>query len=213
MSTKNELQEMCQRKRWELPRYNTKQVKGTPPHAPMFISSVEVDGQPYKGDACGTKTLSEQSAAMVALGRKGSTCTHSSSGKPHVLTYAERAPNEFSRMCLIDLENLPQASTHTFPSDCYVIGFVGKTHHYASGAQRAEVELQLDLRVIDCAVKDSADHMLSFEAGRLCAALHSGGRQLEFNVFSRDHAAEATVAAIRTCGFVATHHVDISAFK
>lgn len=213
MSAKNQLQEECQRKRWELPRYHTEQIKGTPPHAPMFISIVEFNSQPYKGGACNTRKLAEQAAAEVAL-RSSKASKSDSVSKPHALAYAERAPNDFSRICLIDLENLPQASAHTFPPDCYVVGFVGKMHHYASAAQRAEVERQLDLRVIDSAVKDSADHLLSFEAGRLCGELLRIRRfDVAFNVFSRDHAAEATVVAIRNLGFTAEHYTDVLAFK
>jgi len=224
MSAKNALQESCQRNQWELPRYITEQVKGTPPHEPLFISIVEFNGHPYKGSPCKTKTLAEKSAAEAALGegaknqsadrtgRRAPYGARSPEGNASLTPYRERAPSEFSRVCLVDLENLPQASSHAFPRDCYVIGFVGKTHHYASGAQRAVVELQLDLRVIDSAVKDSADHLLSFEAGRLCAQLLSAGRFVKFAVFSRDHAAEATVVAIRSLGFVAEHHVDISTF-
>ncbi|XP_021888715.1 double-stranded RNA-binding protein 1-like isoform X2 [Carica papaya] len=61
---KNLLQEFCQKQGCPLPVYAT--TKSGEPHAPIFISTVEVKGTSFAGEESRTKKQAEMSAAKVA---------------------------------------------------------------------------------------------------------------------------------------------------
>ncbi|KAK1426146.1 hypothetical protein QVD17_14815 [Tagetes erecta] len=61
---KSLLQELAQKKNLLLPVYATNRTG--PPHSPCFISTVEVSGESYVGEAARTKKQSEMNAAKVA---------------------------------------------------------------------------------------------------------------------------------------------------
>ncbi|KAM7260378.1 hypothetical protein ACFE04_016119 [Oxalis oulophora] len=62
---KNLLQEFIQRQHFHLPVYKT--LNSGASHMPMFVSSVEVEGETFRGKAGRSKKEAEQKAAKVAL--------------------------------------------------------------------------------------------------------------------------------------------------
>lgn len=61
---KNSLQELAQSEGFSLPKYRT--IKSGEPHNPTFFSTVEVEGETFRGAAAKTKKLAESNAAKVA---------------------------------------------------------------------------------------------------------------------------------------------------
>lgn len=59
--------------------------------------------------------------------------------------------------------------------------------------------------VIDSAIRDAADHLMSFEAGAIGSSYAIHGRRLEFYIVTKDHVGEATCAALRGIGHTAWH--------
>ncbi|KAF5475705.1 hypothetical protein F2P56_007481 [Juglans regia] len=62
---KNLLQEFVQKEGLGLPVYDT--IKSGEPHAPIFVSTVEIDGKVFKGQETRNKKQAEMSAAKVAF--------------------------------------------------------------------------------------------------------------------------------------------------
>ena len=58
--------ELCQRRQWDQPIYETVRVAG-PDHNPVFTSVVTVNGQEYQGEPRTNKKDAEQSAALAVL--------------------------------------------------------------------------------------------------------------------------------------------------
>ena len=63
---KGKVNELCQRKAWGFPDYETVWRAG-PDHRPIFASVVTVNGRTYEGEPRSTKKDAEQSAALAAL--------------------------------------------------------------------------------------------------------------------------------------------------
>ncbi|KAF5749159.1 double-stranded RNA-binding protein 2-like isoform X1 [Tripterygium wilfordii] len=61
---KNLLQELAQKECYGLPSYNT--LKSGEPHVPIFVSTVEVEGELFTGREAKTKKQAEMSAARIA---------------------------------------------------------------------------------------------------------------------------------------------------
>lgn len=61
---KNLLQELAQKEGLDVPKYETN-VSG-PPHIPTFVSTVEIKGQSFGGQAAKSKKQAETNAAKVA---------------------------------------------------------------------------------------------------------------------------------------------------
>ncbi|XP_059462236.1 double-stranded RNA-binding protein 4-like [Corylus avellana] len=61
---KNLLQELVQKEGFRLPVYDTNRSGES--HVPIFVSTVEIDGEIFKGHEAGTKKQAEMSAAKVA---------------------------------------------------------------------------------------------------------------------------------------------------
>lgn len=61
---KNLLQELVQKEGFCLPVYDTNRSGET--HVPIFVSTVEIDGEIFKGQEARTKKQAEMSAAKVA---------------------------------------------------------------------------------------------------------------------------------------------------
>ena len=200
MSAKNELQEYCQKRKLSLASYNTVRLPNCPAHEPSFQSTVAVDGHHYCGSVAGSKVASEQSAASIAL--------KDIAAAPQPKRLAYRMPERFDTILLVDAENVPLPPGARFVQNCWVIGFVAKCHHLA---QSKDLGAALELRVIDSAVADAADHLLSFEAGRLSTALASRGSAAVFYIVSRDHAAEATTIALQMSNVEAHHCTSVPA--
>lgn len=61
---KNSLQELTQNEGFFLPKYKTK--KSGEPHNPTFFSTVEVEGETFRGAAAKSKKQAESNAAKAA---------------------------------------------------------------------------------------------------------------------------------------------------
>ena len=200
MSAKNELQEYCQRHKQSLPVYNTARLPNCPAHEPSFQSTVLVAECQYSGGVAGNKVASEQSAASTALKAIAAAPQHTSPGY--------QRPDRFDTILFLDAENVPLPPGARFVENCWAIGVLSKCHHLA---QSVQLSAALDMRVIDSAVADAADHMLSFEAGRMSLALTSRGTRAVFYIVSRDHAAEATTVALQQADHEAHHCTSVPA--
>jgi hypothetical protein len=77
-----------------------------------------------------------------------------------------RAPTRPDVIVLIDVESVPDSVKKCYWSNLRVIGFLGKNHQYAQ-ENGILVKNVMEVKIIDSSGRDAADHMLTFEAGRI----------------------------------------------
>jgi hypothetical protein len=101
-------------------------------------------------------------------------------------------PDEIEQVVLIDIENMPQAlpPQHQYPPNTHIIGFISiYSPHYK---KRQRIQPYCDLRIIDSAVKDSADVALIYECGRITATSSP-----KIVIITSDHYAEPLLQLIQ----------------
>uniref|UniRef100_A0A6C0EK98 DRBM domain-containing protein n=1 Tax=viral metagenome TaxID=1070528 RepID=A0A6C0EK98_9ZZZZ len=193
MSAKNKLQEIYQKRQLALPVYETVRVND------HWRSTVTLcDNRTFVGEEATKKSVAESNVAQIAL----KAIPQERDESPQALSQIPL--RELSRLCqdsktivLIDVENIPQSLESSFPSDVKVIGVVG---HCSSVAKKS---FPFHKYVVRSALRDAADHSLSFLAGFLAS---TSGEETKFILVSRDHFAEITAFNLRSQGFQA-HHV------
>lgn len=205
MSQKNKLQEYYQKRGLNLPVYDTKRHGGKD-HHPLWISTVNVGDNEFSSKPHKKKGKAEQEAAELAL--------QFISGKNEKIVQVETKEEIFflhpnwkeklswcNKIFLIDLENCPHAAKLNCPDSTLMIGVVGHCHPLATQS------LPFAKSVINSAMKDAADHALTFLVGYLSTDLTNSH---EVYIVSRDHYAEITVACLKEMGINATHLPQLS---
>lgn len=212
MSTKNELQEFYQKRKETLPVYSTERVRGTPAHAPLWKSTVILhDNRRFVGEPSAKKSTAELNAATVALEYTPLDLEHAALANVSSLECEDIAMLciDRSTICLIDIENVPQAVSidlSTIPKRVFVLGLVGHCH------AMAQKPFPFGKYIVRSSISDAADHALTFMAGYIASHIVSEDLGLgdtvrpKMIILSRDHYAEATVWCIKQQGFRA-HHV------
>jgi hypothetical protein len=215
MSAKNELQELYQRRKETLPVYSTERVRGTPAHSPLWISTVTLhDGTTYSGSPYTKKGAAEISAAEVALLYVPGEVEVKvpDSGALESAKDVARWCEDRTAICLIDIENIPQAVSMdqvNIPRGVFVLGFVGHCHPMALKP------FPFSKYIVKSSIADAADHALTFMAGYIASHLVSEdlGEELtplpKIIIMSRDHYAEATVWCLKQQGFIAYHVTSV----
>ncbi|XP_074270993.1 double-stranded RNA-binding protein 1-like [Silene latifolia] len=103
--SKNLLQELAQKEYSCLPEYNT--ISSGPSHAPVFISTVEIKDQSFKGQEAKTKKLAEMYAAKVAYLALKERANQKASEYKHVVVQPKANPNTNENAYGGKVEELP----------------------------------------------------------------------------------------------------------
>jgi hypothetical protein len=139
-----------------------------------------------------------------------------------MMTESCLSPDDIARNCIdsslivfIDIENIPQAVDMTYrtPVTTSVVGIVGHCH------SMADKQFPFYKYIVRSALKDAADHALTFIAGFTAGVINENMafpdvdppiERPVFIVLSRDHYAEATCWCIKQQGFEAIHLTTMS---
>lgn len=199
MSNKNKLQEYFQKRNLPVPVYDTQKVGGQP-HNPEWVSTVVIDSKRYSSNTQSKKILAEQDVAEMILCMLENEEVKTSKKEIEPLTFIEPSVldeiKDRKKIILVDLENCPQASeVIEIPKDTVIIGVIGHCHNLA---QRS---LPFYKCVIPSAMKDAADHALTFLAGYISRNIEGQ----DIYLVSRDHYAEITTLCLREMGINAFH--------
>lgn len=144
MSAKNILQEVFQKRRHPLPKYETCRAGGEA-HAPKFVSRVTLsDGLEFVGEVCNSKTLAELSAAEKAM----EYINNIKAATTPTLTTPSRIT------VLIDTENKPIAASQIRQMiNCNIVEYMSKNSPLVASPLVEGVVR----RVVPSSRKDSAD--------------------------------------------------------
>lgn len=210
MSFKNQLQEHYQKQKLPLPIYSSVRDTSSKDHEAMWISTVTLpEGEKFTSSSQSKKTVAECEAAEKALeylaflsetkldcddGRNNDARNITTT---NVVDFSPFSDNEYlkkvkngmyEKIILIDLENRPDfINVKRMPEDTIIIGVIGHCHALATK------ECIFPKYMIKSAVKDAADHGLSFLAGILSQYIPV---TTDVYIVSRDHYAEATVSCL-----------------
>ena len=212
-SEKNQLQEFFQKRKEPLPKYKTVQDDDSPPHAPVWISVITLpDGRTYIGDTAFKKSTAENSAAKMALKNLNNYSSNNLILQGDELTTPKEIVNrcwESELICIIDMENIPQAvylDPTIIPDNTFLLGIVGHCHSVSRKV------FPFPKYIVKSAMKDSVDHAISYIAGFIAGTLVDHTLDVCFRVsmprfliLSRDHYAESTVLFLKQQKFIATH--------
>jgi hypothetical protein len=197
MSAKNRLQEIFQKIDYPLPQYYTQQ-EVSDDHLPQWISTVTIVmdkdkwvTKEYKGEKCGKKKVAECSAALIALKEYKQPMQEEKRDTDLFSVLWEN----YRLIVLVDIENTPNISNLTnIPPDVLVVGVLGHCHNMATK------HMNFPKYVIKSALKDAADHALTFLAGMISQKANT-----EVLIISRDHYAEATVLCLQNLNIKSRH--------
>jgi len=162
MSSKNKLQEFCQRHQIHLPIYNTERDPFSPSHLPAWQSSVTVLNGKYQGEWCTKKSMAESSAAKVALSKLETKTKDVEEDKQNDCRLL-KTPTDVLEICkhsstivFIDIENIPQAIDFQRYKNSVVIGIVGHCH------SKAETVFPFYKYIVYNSGKDAVDVRICF---------------------------------------------------
>ena len=222
-SEKNRLQELCQKKKWSLPRYESRQEirPNSNPPVPMFHSTVYVttnegtESFDAVSDAHGvfysTKKQAENAAAhgwCFQFGRdifdQGNIFYESDDDGSHTENI-----NSKSYMIFIDLDNMSHRVKELLKKGAFVVGFASPTYHnpnienLCKNSQEEEQPpyvFQIIRAEMGC--KDAADFRMAFMIGDWSA---SGllDKDREIHIVSRDTGFQELVQCLINKGYSA----------
>lgn len=177
MSSKNKLQEFCQKEKIDFPSYFTERLD-SPAHLPEFKSHVKVFDKEYYGIICSSKRSAELSAASEALKH-----IEKKIEKDKVIYQGE------SIAILIDLENQPTAVDELInkinldKSNINILVFVSGNSHLVD---REWNHQKIHNYRIPSVRNDAADTYMIFISGVLCKS----NAYSKYIIVSRDHFAK-----------------------
>ncbi|KAH9626771.1 hypothetical protein KSS87_022085 [Heliosperma pusillum] len=102
---KNLLQELAQKEYSCLPEYNS--ISSGPSHAPVFVSTVGIKDQSFKGQEAKTKKLAEMYAAKVAYLALKERANQKASEYKHVVVQPKASPSSDENTYGVKFEELP----------------------------------------------------------------------------------------------------------
>ena len=177
LPAKNRLQEYCQKRQLELPKYHTSKA------GDLWESAViTCDGFMAKSDKYQKKVQAENDAAEQALEKIKQYETYTEA--THKAAHKYSAPQNPTCILLIDLENIPDAiNIQNDLENVKIMGFVNK---YNSGIlkKRELIESKMELIIVETPGPNAADHALSFYAGYL---YHLHTSSFSDTVFGNEH--------------------------
>lgn len=186
-SYKNKLQEWCQTNNKSLPIYSA-EMYGEP-HDPKWIAQVSVEGKQYSSSTTyRSKVLAEQDAAQLA---------HLAISSIRINPDLEKKMLEGDHVCFVDLENINYLIT-TKPDNikiyCYLSSY--STVDTSSWEQFATIVK------IDSAITDAADHLMTYEIGKLT---HQIPKTTKIIIASRDKMSAVLTQLLINDGYQVTH--------
>jgi hypothetical protein len=163
--TKNELQEMCQKRKLPLPKYTTTRTRGRS-HCPYFISIVTVNGKNFEGLECSRKKDAEQFAAEEALLH-----VHDIFDMNLKKEYKGKVVEDI--LIIFDIENvLDVFKEYISDSNLYnkykSRGYIAQNHHMCGKFIDQTKDMnEIELITFETAINDAADILICFDLGRI----------------------------------------------
>ena len=186
MNPKNQLQEHCQKRGLELPKYKTKKVGGES-HQPEFRSSVTMNEMNMmtecEGDVFSSKKHAELSAASHMLDRLEHIKTQ------NTVIYDNTEEDIY---IYIDIENIHIGDFmehHNFHGNFYITGVATANHPAIK-----KISQGIELRTIKSDHKDAADTLMIYEIG-LCIERGYNGTYI---IVTKDHFAASLCEIINS---------------
>lgn len=178
MSSKNDLQEYCQKRRWALPKYITERCGGSD-HQPLWRSTVDLGGTAITGWIQSNRVEAEQQVAGAALRYLASMAI-----APPKRTIAP------GTVLLVDIENMPKFIDAVVAEveGLDIFGFVGMHHSLA----HRELPTPAIKMVTPSTRPDATDTYIQTYAGYLI----SQQRYTTYLIATRDHFGSALVDII-----------------
>lgn len=177
------------------PVYNTTRVGGAD-HEPLWVTELSYQNRHVETNVpMKSKKESEQLAAKILYTYLTKNTTHHSVEVPNT----ELPPPNGRYQVFIDLENIQPDFTRIDTRDHIVYNMFMSSF---STIDRAKYESYGPVYVIDSAVKDAADHLMSFTAGVMVTTLDS---DTSIIIVSRDQASQALTTIFKKYEYQ-THH-------
>jgi len=193
MSAKNQLQEFCISKKYNMPRYESQSFG--PHHRPEWSSVVLVNELTFRSDGVyPTKVLAEQSAALVAFTSLNTPSSAFELKEIHVI----KPPNW---IILVDVENLKPPILLNKPIEYHI--FLSDFASVDLSQYQSPIST---IYKVDSSNSDAADHLMSFTAGKL---LISRPEIRNYMIVSRDKAMATLATLIQDEGCNVVHFKDL----
>lgn len=178
MSSKNQIQEFCQKRGLSMPKYLTTRLP-SPAHQPEFVSKLAFNNSTFEGEIASSKRRAELSAAEIAL--------QSLEEEKITQQIVYDGPPV---LILVDLENQPRAVEQLqerinldASTNIYILVFVSKISHLSEQVWDNE---RIKKHIVPSVRSDAADTYMIFMAGLWSTDLS----YRNFIIMSRDHFAK-----------------------
>jgi len=147
LSSKNKLQEIFQKKKEQVPDYDT--TSSGLSHIPEFMSVIKYNNKVFVGGTRNTKKLAECSAAESLIQYlQQLNCSKKSE-------YSK--PKNFENIILFDLDNIC-ALGYNFSKESHAVGFM--SHTSAAYSRLTQYKQTMDVETVKSSVKDATDMLL-----------------------------------------------------
>lgn len=177
MSSKNKLQEFCQKHKFPIPEYFTSRSGGSD-NDPEWSSSLVYQGVTYLGTGKSKKEAELDAASRVVLEEKQG-----------IEMFKEEYLVEYEKILLVDGENC----NFTSPDNFLVIIFAAK-----NSSRKFSFHKNTFLLLADFIGKDAADFLLTFHAGRF-SILHPYAK---YYILTKDHYGQYLEHLMPNCKFI-----------
>jgi len=212
-SPQNMLQEIYQKMGGKTPWYITEPARLTA--TPLWKSSVVLPdtGEYISGDMSARKVVAESSAAIKALSIIEERNRAAAEKRGEI-----RGQNmeKILEVVLIDIESIPKSLTIEPIPKVLMIGFISNQSPLKQKIGRASY----DIKIVTSSVPDAADHLLSFNAGKIAVNISERKNKVRFWIATSDHMGDAVVSCLTEDGWSAhrlTNNLEldriISGFK
>lgn len=202
LSTKNKLQEYCQKNRISFPEYDTKRPENS---ATGWISSLKLVNNSAVSSVFNRKSDAEKDVAEKMLELLKENQDVKVEEKQYEISLHDISVMccSVDTICLIDVENIPKSlslSPHSIPNNLLVIGIAGYRSSYA------EKNFPFNKHIIRSAGKNASDYMISFLVGYIVGTLseqhvYESNHTHRFILVSKDHYVETMKTCLQQQGY------------